>query len=829
MADRNAAIAGRTGSSPRLGLGLKLGGAFAAVILLAAAMAAAAMMSLRQATDASEEIAALMERALHQVEQEVHHLDWTNRLANSFILAGALDIELDHTRCDFGRWYYAFRGSLAYAAAGPDFRDAFDALEGPHHRLHQSAQRIGELFLQQQRDQAIMVYRDQTRSHLTEMRTGLDALGRILTAERDAMVAGTRREAHKALIVLTAMVALIIVLSIILATAIVRPITGAMRELAETTDRMARGDLSGGELTIRHHDEIGTAAAAFNRMSRHIRQLVSEITEEIAARKRAEAQLLAWNTDLESQVAKRTRELELAKEQAEAASHAKSAFLSNMSHEIRTPMNSLLGMAHLALHADPPPKLRDYLRKIHQSGEHLLGIVNDILDFSKIEAGKVTLEPRDFDLALLRESVESMFTAKAKEKGLRFHVEVDPAVPSRVHGDLLRIKQILINLVGNALKFTRQGEVALRIGAERRRNQRIMLRFEVTDTGIGMDRAQLAHLFESFHQANATISREYGGTGLGLAISRQLAELMGGEIGVDSAPQRGSTFWFVVPLEEGGLQPGEEDAPQRIPHLQVLPGTRILLAEDNPLNQQVATELLERAGATVTVAGDGAQALERLRAGTFDCVLMDIQMPGMDGLDATRRLRDDPELAEICVIAMTANASAEDRAACFQVGMNAFITKPIDPPEMYATLARCLQCGETPPPPPEEVASPSDVPAGDAEVIDLRHLAERVGDDPALLQSFAETFIASARQGLVEMETALAQHDGVALAAAGHRLKSSAMTVGAARFGELCRSLEPYRDRPEDTEPARPTVDRLYRLLDDIVEYIDGMQRPGPA
>ena len=381
------------------------------------------------------------------------------------------------------------------------------------------------------------------------------------------------------------------------------------------------------------------------------------------------------------------QELNRAKEAAESAARQKTEFLANMSHEIRTPMNAILGFTGLALSESPPPRFLNYFQKVASSGQVLLGIINDVLDFSKIDAGRMELESIPFRLADLLAEVTDMFTHQAAEKGLDLQVEVAEGLPAILVGDPLRLRQVLVNLVGNALKFTRRGGIRVRAGLAGQ-GERVGLRFRVADTGIGMTADQQARLFQAFSQADASTSRKFGGTGLGLAICKRLVNLMDGEITVVSEPAVGSTFAFTV-----WLRPAAPDA-QPIAQATVGSGrfqpARVLLVEDNLINQQVAQGILEAAGLQVELADSGLEALAKLSQTAFRVVLMDIQMPEMDGFEATFRIREQRRNARLPIVAMTAHAIAGYREQCLRAGMDDYVTKPIDPRKLFQVLARWI-------------------------------------------------------------------------------------------------------------------------------------------
>ena len=412
---------------------------------------------------------------------------------------------------------------------------------------------------------------------------------------------------------------------------------------------------------------------------------------DIGERKRHERAIGELNARLERRVAERTAELLVAKDAAEAASHAKSAFLANMSHELRTPMNAIMGMLALLMRRGGDERLLEQLRKIDRASRHLLGIINDVLDLSKIESGHFSLLNAPFRLEEVFEQLRSVLADGAAERGLSLRIEAPPALVTRqLQGDAQHLAQIWMNFAGNAIKFSERGEVVLAVELLAEDDHALLIRGEVRDQGIGIELDVLPRLFSAFEQADNSMARKYGGTGLGLAISKRLAQMMGGEVGVESVPGAGSRFWFTARLALGGAGRARRPRPQRLPSEEILrrdfAGRMVLLVEDEPVNQEVSRTLLAEAGLRVDLADDGRIAVERATGCKYALILMDMQMPNMNGLDAARAIRAAGANRETPIIAMTANAYDEDRQRCLEAGMNAHIGKPVSPQLLFDTL-----------------------------------------------------------------------------------------------------------------------------------------------
>jgi len=427
---------------------------------------------------------------------------------------------------------------------------------------------------------------------------------------------------------------------------------------------------------------------------------------------------------LESEIARQTAELRNTNARLEEASRLQSEFLANMSHELRTPMNAIIGFSDLLLELKLDKESREYAQTIKNAGMNLLVLINDILDLAKIEAGRIELDNSPFDLRETVDNVANLFRIPAREKKLTFVVEIAPELPALLYGDNNRLRQILINLVGNAMKFTAAGEVAITIGLQDLTSERAQVVFTVRDSGIGIPPERQQAIFDKFTQADGSTTRKYGGTGLGLAICHQLVQLMGGSISVKSVEGQGSSFYFTLPLKVARPETVVVARPEQGRDAENIPAEaqparsalRVLLVEDNPVNQRLASIIIKKQGCELAVAGDGIEALVQLEKHVFDLVLMDVQMPNMDGLEATRRIRKIEASAgtraqyaclrnrtkPLSIIGLTAHARKEDEQSCYGAGMNGFLTKPIIRARLEAVLVEeadgCAAQGRPPEP-----------------------------------------------------------------------------------------------------------------------------------
>ncbi len=634
------------------------------------------------------------------------------------------------------------------------------------------------------------------------------------------------QKVHRNLLLIASVMAGILVIGLlaamVLSTRLLGVIVDPIIALSGTMKKISRKKEYDLRVPVKSEDELGLLATGFNDM-------LDQIQER--------------DEHLEEEVAERTKDLVKAKEGAEAASRAKSEFLANMSHEIRTPMNGVLGVADLLLQADLSDKQHNLVRTIRSSGKNLLYIINDILDFSKIEAGRLELEYINFDLRELVEGIYDLFSNKASEKGLTLTSQLQEEIPAIVYGDLVRIRQILTNLIGNAIKFTEYGSVQLSSKLVEKNEGTCCLHFEVRDTGIGLSTEEKDGIFDAFSQADSTTTRKYGGTGLGLTISRQLVQLMDGEIGVTSEKGFGASFWFEVSLQiprdlESALSQSKKEQQENITELTQY-DCRVLLAEDNLTNQIVAEGMLELFGCKVDLAVNGVEAVEARRNNSYDIIFMDCQMPELDGYSATGQIRKFEQQkggSHVPIVALTAHVMTGDRQRCIAAGMDDYLSKPLQKEQLQSILEKwVLNVGAHVIPADDQPAINKSVELTDRFdfLVFEKYRQLQKPDKPDIVLEIINSFLKVAPSMLQAIRDAVRSQDADSLWKAAHTMKSGNSTVGALLMADICSNLE-MKGRAGSCEDSDKLLSKLEKeflyvtnqlqnILESLPDYKPGL------